>query len=72
MEIKFPVGSKVKHRDGEECEVLKFSFDGVKFVYTISSTEWDSVARKVINGVKTVDEEELEAIETEEEEDEKE
>lgn len=69
MDIKFPVGSKVKHRDGEKCEVLKFSFDGEKFHYTISSQEWDAAEHRVIEGIKTVEEDELELIEEVKEED---
>ena len=63
MKIKFEVGQKVKCLDGEVGEVLGFSYsqqNGV--IYTISSKEVDLEKKEIINGVKTMREDELEAV----------
>lgn len=59
---KFKVGDKVIHLDNESSKILAFSFDGKEYRYKISSVEWDSRERRVIQGVKNCSESELRAV----------
>lgn len=61
MQPKFDIGDKVKTADGEVCQVVSYSFDGSTFTYKLSSREVDLRARKLIEGVKNVTQEEIEA-----------
>lgn len=66
--MEFKIGQTVRIKaDGEEGEVLSAQIDvnGVK--YTVSSREVDLEAKKILEGVKTCLEEELEAVEVKEE-----
>ena len=61
---KFNIGDKVKEKGAspkDAGEVLSFSYDGEKYVYRISSKEVDFENKAVIEGVKTLMENEMEA-----------
>lgn len=62
MDIKFKIGQKVKVlQDGEVCVVLRISVNADGVSYTLSSKDWDSAKKEVIEGVKTCYQDELEA-----------
>lgn len=61
MDIKFKIGQKVKVlQDGEVCEVLRVAINENGVLYTLSSKDWDSAKKEVIQGVKHCYEDELE------------
>lgn len=63
MKLKFNIGEKVKVKsDGEVGMVLSFHVDGEGVRYTISSKEVNLKQKKIIEGVKHVMEDELEAV----------
>lgn len=61
MKIKFDIGDKVIH-DGEEGEVQSFHADASGIRYTITSREVDMEKKEIIYGIKTVTEDELQAV----------
>lgn len=66
--MEFKVGQTVRIKaDGEEGEILSAHIDVSGVKYTVSSREVDLEAKKILEGVKTCLEEELEAVEVKEE-----
>ncbi len=60
----FKIGQEVKvSADGEVGVVQQYSFDGQSFKYVVSSKEVDLKKKEIVNGVKHVDESELESLE---------
>jgi len=60
---KYEIDQEVVSKDGEVCKVLKMSFNGEGWSYTVSSVEVDTKHRKLVDGVKNVLESELSAKE---------
>lgn len=59
----FKIGDKVKTKDGEVGEILSIHIDNNGIRYTITSREVDLQAKEIINGVKHLGEDEVEASE---------
>lgn len=61
---KFNIGQTVKNKADDEVGVIEsYSYDPeVGFRYKVTSREVDITAKEVINGYKTVEEKEIEAV----------
>ena len=68
MKVKFEIGQEVRVKgDKEVGAVLGFSFSlGSGMLYQVSSKEVDVVNKMLIEGIKTIREDELEAVKKDE------
>ncbi len=60
--MKFKIGQMVKAPDGEVGKILSVRIDETGVFYAMSSKEVDIKAKEIINGVKHLEESELEAV----------
>lgn len=60
---KFKVGQKVVSSDGQEHEVLSFSFDSERgFMYKVTSKEVDMIKKEIVEGIAHFGEKELKGV----------
>lgn len=60
---KFKVGQIVLSSDGQEHEVLSFSFDSENgFRYKVTSKEVDMIKKEIVHGISHYSEKELKGV----------